>query len=67
MTGIYDLGAFGSYLGIQGFSSSFFPSTSSVVFLDMVLVFFISSFLGIEWTIGPRSQLVFCILNFILS
>ena len=25
----------------------------------MVLVFFLSSFLGIEWTTGARSQLVF--------
>ena len=61
MTGIYDGGAFGSYLGIQGFSSFFFffLSASSVFFLDMVLVFFLSSFLGIEWTTGARSQLVF--------
>ena len=47
MTGLYDWGASGSsgsYSGIQGFFF-FFPSASSVFFLDMVLVFFLSSFL----------------------
>ena len=61
MTGLYDWGASGSsgsYSGLQGFFF-FFPSASSVFFLDMVLVFFLPSFLGIEWPTSARSQLVF--------
>ena len=56
-------GSSSSYSGIQGFFF-FFPSASSVFFLDMVLVFFLSSFLGIEWTTGARSQLVFLYSEF---
>ena len=59
MTRIYDLGGFGSYLGIQGFSSSLFRPHPPCFFLDMVLVFFLSSFPGIEWPTSARSQLVF--------
>ena len=44
----------------RGFSSFLLFSVRILrVFLDMVLVFFLPSFLGIEWPISARSQLVF--------
>ena len=62
MTGIYDLGVFGSYLGIQGFF--FFLSASSVFFWTWCWFFFSSSFLGREWTTGACAQLVFLYSEF---
>ena len=61
MTGIYDLGVFGSFWAYRGF---FFSARILRVFLDMVLVFFFSSFLGIAWTTGACAQLAFLYSEF---
>ena len=61
MTGICDLGVLALIWAYRGFS---FSVRILRVFLTMVLVFFSSSFLGIEWTAGACAQLGFLYFDF---